>query len=209
MVAKFWDISQTMRVGMPVWPGDTAFSSCRTLRLDETCPVNVGRFTCSTHTGSHADAPLHYARAGVSAAELDVDRYVGACTLVDASDFGPRVTPSHIEAFVPVGTARILFRLFERFPHADWPSDFAVVSPAAIDLLAERGGVLIGVDTPSLDPLVSKTMEAHRAAERHGMSILEGLVLEHVPPGDYELIAPPLKLAGLDASPVRALLRSG
>nr|MBP8120295.1 kynurenine formamidase [Burkholderiales bacterium] len=69
------------------------------------------------------------------------------------------------------------------------------------------GVVLIGTDTPSLDPQESKSMDAHLAVLRHRMAILEGLVLDAVAPGDYELIALPLKLAALDASPVRAILR--
>ncbi|MHA1564482.1 MAG: kynurenine formamidase, partial [Alphaproteobacteria bacterium] len=73
---------------------------------------------------------------------------------------------------------------------------------------AAKNIVLIGVDTPSLDPQDSKTMEAHQMVRRHGLSILEGLVLDEVPSGDYELIALPLKLMTLDSAPVRAVLRS-
>src|SRR5260370_1157689 len=83
----------------------------------------------------------------------------------------------------------------------------AAIAPAPIDALAARGVFLIGVDTPSLDPPDSKTMDAHKAVRRHGFSILEGLVLDAVAPGDYELIALPLALADLDAAPLRAILR--
>jgi len=84
---------------------------------------------------------------------------------------------------------------------------FRRIDPAAIDAVAARGVVLIGVDTPSLDPQNSKTMEAHHAVRRHRLSILEGLVLDAVEPGDYELVALPLAFAELDAAPVRAVLR--
>ena len=89
-----------------------------------------------------------------------------------------------------------------------WNRSASVLTSAAISLLADRGVVLVGIDTPSIDPQQSKTMDAHRAILAADMRVLEGLVLDHVPPGDYELIALPLKLVGLDASPVRAVLRS-
>jgi arylformamidase len=101
-----------------------------------------------------------------------------------------------------------LFRTYDRFPHDAWRGDFTAVSAAAIRHLAEQGVRLIGVDAPSLDPEDSKSMDAHHAVLEADMRILEGLVLDEVPPGDYELIALPLKLAGLDSSPVRAVLRT-
>ena len=81
------------------------------------------------------------------------------------------------------------------------------MAAATIALLAAHGVVLIGIDSPSLDPQESKTMDAHLAVKAAAMAILEGLVLDDIAAGDYELIALPLKLAGLDAAPVRAILR--
>jgi arylformamidase len=101
-----------------------------------------------------------------------------------------------------------LLRTYERAPVTRWDSDFCAVAPQTVDLLAERGVTLIGIDTPSLDPEASKAMQAHGRVRTHGMAILEGLVLDDVAPGDYELIALPLKLTSLDASPVRAVLRA-
>jgi hypothetical protein len=85
---------------------------------------------------------------------------------------------------------------------------FPAIAPATIALLASKGVILVGTDAASLDPQDSKTLDAHHAVRRHGLAILEGVVLDAVPPGDYELIALPLKLAGMDASPVRAILRA-
>ena len=86
--------------------------------------------------------------------------------------------------------------------------DFAALTPEAVDLLHRRGARLIGIDTPSVDPFDSVDLPAHQACLRHGVALLEGLVLADVPQGEYELIALPLKLAGFDASPVRAVLRT-
>ena len=104
--------------------------------------------------------------------------------------------------------ARVLFRSYSQAPQERWDENFCSVSHAAIDLLAQYGVKLVGIDTPSLDPQESKTMDAHHAIRRNGMAILEGIVLDAIAEGDYELIALPLKLAGMDASPVRAVLRS-
>lgn len=102
---------------------------------------------------------------------------------------------------------RVLFRTYDQAPQNQWDASFTAIAPASIALLATHGVILVGTDTPSLDPQESKTMEAHLMIKKHGMAILEGLVLDDIAPGDYELIALPLKLANLDASPVRAVLR--
>jgi arylformamidase len=204
---RIWDISQPLRAGLPVWPGDTAFHAERTWALAGDCPVNVSAFTASTHSGAHADAPMHYDPAGAPIDAVSLDPYLGPCVLVDARGCGTRIEAGFVEIAVPAGSTRVLFRTYERFPHEAWRSDFTAVSAEAIAALAAKGARLIGVDAPSLDPQDSKTMDAHHAVRRTGLAILEGLVLDAPPPGDYELIALPLALAGLDAAPVRAVLR--
>lgn len=203
-----WDISPPLRPGIPVWPGDTAYEEVRTWHLGPGCPVNVSRVTLSTHTGAHADAPLHYDAAGAPVGGLDLRRYLGPCRVVDARGAGPLVEPRHVEPALAPAIARVLLRTYERAPRERWDPAFTALAPATAELLARRGVLLIGIDTPSLDTQDSKTMDAHKAVLRHGLSILEGLVLDEVEPGDYELIALPLALAGLDAAPVRAVLRS-
>ncbi|MHA1570759.1 MAG: arylformamidase [Alphaproteobacteria bacterium] len=205
---KLWDISPPIRVGIPVWPGDTAYDEERVWELDETCPVNVSRFTMSTHTGAHADAPLHYDKDGVAAGRMDLARYLGPCRVVDGRQNDGVITAAMLAPFLTAGVERILVRTYDEARIDVWDESFAAIEPDAIALLAAKNIVLIGVDTPSLDPQDSKTMEAHQMVRRHGLSILEGLVLDEVPSGDYELIALPLKLMTLDSAPVRAVLRS-
>ncbi|MBV1789105.1 arylformamidase [Marinobacterium sp. D7] len=207
-MSRIWDISQTLRPGLPVWPGDTAYLAEPTWVLEEGCPVNVGRVQLSTHSGTHADAPLHYDANGESIAEVALEVYLGPCVLIDAVSAKGRVQPEDIVDQLPERVERVLLRTYPSFPHHRWVDDFTAVAADTIELLAERGARLIGIDSPSLDPQSSKTLDAHRAVRRHRMAILEGLVLDRVPAGHYELIAPPLKLDTLDASPVRALLRS-
>ncbi|MGH7022156.1 MAG: arylformamidase [Caulobacteraceae bacterium] len=204
---RLWDISQTLRPELPVWPGDTPFSAERRWTQGEGSPVTVSRFTTTVHAGAHADAPLHYSPDGASAAEVPLEPYVGRCRVVDARGQGPAIRAEFVARALSAPPPRVLFRTYERFPHDAWPDDFTAIEAEAIRALAALGVRLIGMDSPSLDPQDSKSMEAHQAVLAADMRVLEGLVLDDVPPGDYELIALPLKLAGLDASPVRAVLR--
>jgi arylformamidase len=202
---RIWDVSQTLRPGLPVWPGDTAFGFERSWRMEDGSPVNVGRMTMSTHSGTHGDAPLHYAADAPDIASVDLDPYLGECLVVDARSARGAVEVGDLPT---LGAAeRVLLRTFKGFPHERWDSAFTAIAPETIRWLAAQGVRLIGTDAPSLDPQESKTMEAHKAVLAADMRILEGLVLDDVPPGRYELIALPLKIAGGDAGLCRAILR--
>lgn len=207
-MSQIYDISQTLRVGLPVWPGDTAFDLKRTWAMGPGIPVNVSALTFSTHSGSHADAPFHYDATGAAIDAIDPARYLGPAQVVDGRHAGALIGADHILPQLKPGIERVLVRTYDRAPQQNWDENFAAIDAMLIDALAARGVRLIGTDTPSLDPQTSKTMDAHLAIARHGMAILEGLVLDAVPFGIYELIALPLKVAGADSSPVRAILRS-
>jgi len=206
MSKKIWDISPTLRHGLPVWPGDTPYQSETTWEIANGCPVKVSKVTFSTHTGAHCDAPSHYGVHGQAIDQVSLDTYIGPCRVIHLQ--GTRlVRAEQLLPFLDQAPPRILLRTYQTNP-INWDSAFPCIAADAIHLLADHGVKLIGIDSPSLDPQESKTMDAHHAVESHGMAILEGIVLDDVEPGDYELIALPLKLAGLDASPVRAILRA-
>ena len=207
---KLIDISPSLTADTPVFPGDAPFSSARRWTLSADCPVNVSTFTMSVHAGAHADAPLHYDNDGAPIDEVSLAAYIGPCSVVHAMGCAPILGASALAEHVGVRRLqpRVLIRFFDRAPQIEWDADFPALAPDAIDWLADRGAILNGVDTQSLDPSTSKTMDAHRAAFRRDLRILENLVLDEVPEDDYELIAPPLKLKGLDAAPVRAILRT-
>ena len=202
---RIWDISQTLRPELPVWPGDTAFSFERTWKMEDSSPVNVARMTMSTHSGTHADAPLHYAADGLDAAGINLSPYLGECLVIDARGVSNEIDIGdlpHIDS-----ADRVLFRTWDAFPHDEWRSDWLPIAPETVEWLALQGVRLIGTDAPSVDPQDSKTMAAHLAVLDHDLRILEGLVLDDVPEGRYELIALPLKVAGGDAGLCRAILR--
>ena len=204
---SLWDISPWIEPGIPTWPGDTPYTEETVWHMGPDCPVNVGRIGLSPHTGAHADAPRHYDPAGVAIGAVSLEPYLGPCRVIHCMDGGPLIRPQDIAAVLHDVPPRVLLRVCLRAAQTQWDERFRAVAAETIELLGAHGVRLLGIDTPSLDPQQSKTMDAHRAVARHGMAILEGLVLDEVPAGDYELIALPLKFTHLDASPVRAVLR--
>lgn len=213
------DISPPVDPDSPAFPGDRPLSSEWTFRIGPGCPVNVAALTLSPHVGAHADAPLHFVADGTPAGELPLDAYLGPCRVVHAMGAGPRVEWRHLAHAFPDADAsanasadidtrprRVLVRTYERQP-GTWDDDMTAVAAETVERLGTLGMRLIGTDAASLDPASSKTLDAHHAAHRHGMAILENLRLDEVPEGDYELIALPIKLATADAAPVRAVLR--
>jgi arylformamidase len=212
MPQTLFDISAPIGPDTPVWPGDTPVTLERVWKMEAGSPVNVGRMTLSPHTATHADAPLHYDQHGDAIGAVSLDVYIGECVVIAIEPKASHIGIGEIESALLDAqlqlSPRVLIRTYAKAPVAKWDSDFAAISADAIDWLAERGVRLIGVDTPSLDPQESKTMDAHHRVRAHKMAILEGLILDGVSNGTYELIALPLKLTTLDASPVRAILRA-
>jgi arylformamidase len=199
-VARLWDISPPVHDGSPVFPGDARYRQHWAATLGPDGPVNVCTLTLSPHTGAHADAPLHYDTGGTPVGELDLAPYLGPCRVIHAMGCGARID----EAMPP----RVLVRTYERMPVAHWDAALAAFAPATVERLASLGVLLIGIDTASIDPADSKTLEAHQVIRRRNLRVLENLLLDDVPEGDYELIALPLRLTTADASPVRAVLRA-
>lgn len=202
---KIWDISPALDEQSDVFPGDTRYSQQLHFSLSSDCPVNVSRIQLSPHTGAHADAPLHYANGQPAIGAVDLAPYLGPCRVIHCMDCGPLVLPEHITHALDGLPARVLLRTV-RAASQSWTS-FTAAAPETIELLATKKVVLVGIDTPSVDPATSHDLPSHQQLLAHGLRVLENLVLDDVPEGDYELIALPLKLTRADASPVRAILR--
>jgi arylformamidase len=206
---KIWDISPPVDEHAAVFPGDTAYSQRLHFSLTPDCPVNVNSITLSPHTGAHADAPMHYANGGASSGELDLTPYLGPCRVIHCLDAGPLVLPEHIAHALDNLPARVLLRT-ARTASQSWAS-FTALGQQTLALLATTNIanplLLIGIDTPSVDPATSHDLPSHQQLLTRNLRVLENLVLDDVPEGDYELIALPLKLMRADASPVRAVLR--
>ncbi len=206
-LGRIWDISPPLQVGSPVFPGDAPFSTEWVARIGPGCPVNVSTLHLSPHTGAHADAPLHYDNAGASAGELDLMPYLGPCRVIHAVGCGPLVQWLHLAHALQGLPPRVLVRTYARAPVDRWDPDLPAFAADTIERLADLGVLLVGIDSASVDPASSKTLDSHQVLRRRGLRVLENRVLDAVPEGDYELIALPLKLMGVCASPVRAVLR--
>lgn len=206
---RLWDISPPLHAATPPFPGDTAYAQQWAARIGPGCPVNVSAITLSPHLGAHADAPLHYADGAAAIGAVDLSPYLGPCRVIHAIGAGALIEPRHLahaeaDAALP---PRVLVRSCTKAPTA-WSEDFSAFAPETIDWLADRGVVLVGIDSQSVDPATSKELPSHHRLLARELRVLENLVLDAVPAGDYELIALPLKLVEADASPVRAVLRA-
>ena len=202
-----WDISPPVHAGSPVFPGDTAYTQAWGATIGPGCPVNVSAITLSPHIGAHADAPLHYDPHGAAVGSLELAPFLGRCRVIHAIGCAPLVRSEHLAHAGDGLPPRVIVRLYRHMPQDRFDSDLPAFDPGTVTWLADRGVVLIGTDSASIDPASSKTLDSHQVARRRGLRVLENLLLDDVPEGDYELIALPLRLTTTDASPVRAVLR--
>jgi arylformamidase len=204
---RLWDISPPVWAGAPVFPGDTRYAQRWVATLGPGCPVNVGELTLSPHTGAHADAPLHYDADGAAIGQVPLAPYLGRCRVIHVIGRGRLVGVDHLAHAVADLPPRVLVRTYEHMPQDRFDDALPAFAPETIEWLADRGVLLVGIDSASIDPAASKTLDSHQVIRRRGLRVLENLLLDDVPEGDYELIALPLKLTTADASPVRAVLR--
>ncbi len=206
---RLWDISPPIAPDSPLFPGDQPYEQAWTARIGPGCPVNLSAITMSPHIGAHADAPLHYADEAPAIGAVDLAPYLGPCRLIHAIAEPRLILPEHLPMLTQSSQPlppRVLVRTCERTP-TTWSPEFSAFAPHTLAWLAGLGVALVGIDSPSVDPADSKTLDSHQQLLRHGLRVLENLVLDEVPAGDYELIALPLKLMTACASPVRAVLR--
>ena len=199
------DISASISPAIGVWPGDVPFRRDVSLRIEDGAAFALSSVTTTLHLGAHADAPSHYVLGGAAIDARPLELYYGPCQVI-AVDVarGARIEPGHVR--VAIEAPRVLFAT-GTFPDPRvFSTDFASLSTQLVEDLHGKGVVLVGIDTPSVDPFDDKELLAHHALARHDMANLEGLVLAHVSSGLYTLVALPLALEGADASPVRAAL---
>lgn len=174
--------------------------------MEESGSVNVGQVTMSTHTGTHIDAPFHFESDGKKVIDLDFNLYIGPALVIHV-DKPASIGIKELEGMDLSGVKRLLIRTDSWQDKTVFPEFIPHIEPELAAYLAEQGVQLFGLDLPSVDPLDSKELNAHHELNNNGIHILEGLVLDQIEPGDYELAALPLPLEQADGSPVRALIR--
>ena len=202
-----YDISPLISERLAVWPGDTPPTREVLLDLKRGDNITLSTLRATVHLGAHADAPSHYGRDAASIDARDLDLYLGACQVVGARA-RPRGRVAIDDLAAAITAPRVLIRTGTYPDPNTFRDDFAALEPALVERLARGGVRLVGIDTPSVDLFDSNDLPSHQMLLKHDLAVLEGLVLDGVPDGVYELIALPLRLAGFDAGPVRAILRS-
>ncbi|MGZ8457680.1 MAG: cyclase family protein [Gemmatirosa sp.] len=220
------DVSVVLGPGTPEWPGDVPFSCGWTCTIAGGASINLSAMTLSPHVGTHADAPLHVHDGWAASDALPVDKFVGPALVLDVSDVAAGADPEGPGALTLamldaradaqgfalrdalMNAPRLLLRTGRTIADGVFPDGWPWVAPEAVRVLVAGGMCLLGVDAPSVDARESKTLATHHALFGAGAYNVENLDLRGVPTGRYELIAPPLRVAGLDGAPVRALLRA-
>jgi arylformamidase len=201
------DISPPISSLLAVWPGDSPPRHEVLLDIERGDNITLSTLHATVHLGAHADAPSHYGAGAATIDQRPLDLYLGPCQVMRVPvPPRTRILPAHLPHLIEAPRLLLATGTYPD-PHV-FNEDFAALSPELMHFLAESGVRLVGLDTPSIDLFDSKDLPSHHAALARDLAILEGLVLADVPEGRYELIALPLRLAGFDASPVRAVLRT-
>lgn len=202
---EIYDISPLISENIAVFPGDTPFKRNVALSQCAGNHLDLSSITTTLHVGAHADGVNHYAPNQPGVDQKDLRVYMGGCQIVEVKTaYGQRISLFDFN-INDIDRSRVLFKT-NSFEPETWRDDFVSLSPEVIHALAIKGVILVGIDTPSIDPFDSKDLESHNAILGKDMSILEGLILEDVKPGRYQLVALPLRIKDADASPVRAVL---
>lgn len=204
MTKKIIDITMELGDTTPEWPGDVPFQFQLSVTKEQSGSVNVGQFTTSSHIGTHIDAPFHYDDEGIKIDELPLDVYLSTAQVVDVRGVA-EINRDHLKQPEP-GVTTILLKTDFWTDRSVFPHNWPLFDPSIAEWMKEHGIRLLGVDLPSVDSETSKELPMHQAMNRNARFILEGIILTEVPEGVYQLAALPLKLAGADGSPVRAVL---
>lgn len=193
-----------LKTGVPQWPGDRPFYYGLSVTKQQSGSVNVGEFETSTHMGTHIDAPFHYDDDGLKIDELPLDVFLSKAQVMDMTGL-KKIARNDLKKIEP-GVSTVLLKSCMWKDRTVFPEAWPVFDPSIAEWMKENGIRLLGVDVPSVDQETSKELPMHQSMNSNGRFILEGIVLDDVEEGVYQLAALPLKLKGAEGSPVRAVL---
>jgi arylformamidase len=211
---KIWDISRTLSNEFAEWPGDEPFRYRLTGEIAKGGSVNLGAITMSVHNGTHADARFHFDTNGASIEKAPLDIYLGRATVVDLAQTFSQSRDKHLITLEDVkphaediaATSRLLVKTGRWADSTTFPNRIPVIAADVPAWLQKNGVELLGLDLPSMDEIDSKSLQNHHALARAGIAIVESLDLSDVASGVYNFAALPLKIAGADGAPIRAVL---
>ena len=209
---KIYDVTVAVSSGVPIYEGDPQVKIESVRRIVDGANANVSNLCLGAHTGTHIDAPNHFIDGTRRIEDLDVERLIGPCRVVEVDDSVMAITPGHLEGLD--GIERVVFKTrnskFWSEPEKGFRKDFTYIEPTAARVLADAGMKLVGIDYLSVEKFGSSDFATHITLLEKEVVILEGLDLRQVPAGDYELISLPLKYVGGtgDGAPARTILRT-
>jgi len=211
---KVWDISRTLSNDFAEWPGDEPFHYRVTKEIAKGATVNLGAVTMSIHNGTHADARFHFASKGASIEKAPLEVYLGRATVIDLAQSFSQSREKHLITFEDLrlhaediaATSRLLVKTDRWSDSTVFPEQIPVIAADVPAWLQKNGVKLLGLDLPSMDEIDSKSLQNHHALARAGIAIVESLDLSNVAPGIYNFAGLPLKIAGADGAPMRAIL---
>src|SRR6266576_1429509 len=211
---KFWDISRTLSNDVAHWPGDTPFQFQLTGKIAEGSAVNLGTIKTSVHNGTHADARFHFETDGETIEKAALEIYMGRAAVVDLAEAFSRSSEKHLITLEDIRphseeiaeTSRLLIKTNRWSDSTVFPKQIPVIAADVALWLQKNGVKLLGLDLPSVDEIDSKSLQNHHALAGSAIAIIESLDLSGVGPGVYNFAALPLKIAGGDGAPLRAVL---
>jgi arylformamidase len=204
------DVSMPLFPGMPSFPGDPTFESDRVDAIARGGAYNVSRLALGSHAGTHVDPPLHFFDGAPGMDRLDLDQLNGPCAVVDVDPARSAIATEDLRG-VPAGTRRVLFRTANS---ARWARsltffpDYVPLTAEAAEGLLQAGVRVVGIDALSIESDATGTFPIHRRLLGGKALIIEGLLLDAVRPGPYDLVCLPLKIRNGDGGPARVVLRS-
>ncbi len=208
---KIYDITVAISEATPIYKGDPGVEISSFKAMANGSSANVSQIAMGVHTATHVDAPNHFIDGALRVHEIDPQKLVGRCRVVQVADDVTAVEPEHLGDIS--GVERILLKTrnssFWATPEVGFRSDYTYITPATARLLADSGFVLVGIDYLSIEKSGSPGHPVHVALLEKEIVILEGVDLREVPPGDYEIFCMPLKYDGAtgDGAPARTMLR--
>jgi len=208
---KIFDISVVVSSDLPVWPGDPQVRIERVAKIEEGANANVSRIVMSAHTGTHVDAPYHFLSEGSTVEHLPLDLLTGPAYVLELPGVDV-ITSSELRAAnIPSGTTRLLIRTvnsgYWKESGSTFQTGFTGINSDGAEFLVSIGVKLIGMDYLSVAPY-KQSRPTHEVLLKAGVVIVEGLNLSEILHGHYTLYCLPLKLAGCDGAPARAILVS-
>jgi arylformamidase len=195
----------------PVYEGDAPmkFEFFKDMRKGD--PLTLSVLSMGAHSGTHIDAPMHFVLTGAPIDRVPLERLIGPARVIEIPDGVQAIDAAELNRHEWRGASRVIFRT--RSSVRGWMAspvfhrDFAYIAPDAAQLLADAGVLLVGIDYLSTEQFGAPAPRTHRILLGKGIPIVEGLALEGIGAGDYDMIVLPIKVAGHEGAPARAVLR--